>query len=75
MAEALLLSRTDVFVRLVVGSTGFSTFAYLTNALRYQGDWALGLPPLRDGTEKFVPNYVVTKSCKPGGCFAASPEV
>merc|ERR1712139_421994 len=75
MAEALLLSRTDVFMRLVVGTSGFSTFAYLTNALRSQGDWATTMPELRKGTERHAPNYVVTKSCEPGGCFVASPKL
>ncbi|CAK9027799.1 TPR_REGION domain-containing protein [Durusdinium trenchii] len=75
MAEALLLSRADIFVRLVVGTTGFSTFAYLSNALRSQGDWAAALPPLR--REGFVRcNYVVTSKCgTEHRCFEAPVEV
>ncbi|CAK9094578.1 unnamed protein product [Durusdinium trenchii] len=73
--EALLLSRADIFVRLVVGTTGFSTFAYLSNALRSQGDWAAALPPLR--REGFVRcNYVVTSKCgTEHRCFEAPVEV
>merc|ERR1712159_743508 len=39
MAEALLLSRSSVFMRLVIGTSGFSTFAYLSNALSHQNSW------------------------------------
>jgi len=73
MAEALLISRADVFLRLVVGTSGFSTFASLSNALRQQNDWAAEEPGLhRSG---FAPNYLVTASCGPGRCFSAPPEV
>eukprot|EP00438_Fugacium_kawagutii_P032076 Skav220941 [mRNA] locus=scaffold4952:51497:62908:- [translate_table: standard] len=73
MAEALLISRADIFVRLVVGTTGFSTFAFLANALRSQSDWAAALPPLR--REGFAPNYVVTSKCGEQRCFEAPAEV
>ncbi|CAJ1363556.1 unnamed protein product [Effrenium voratum] len=74
MAEALLLSRADIFVRFVVGTTGFSTFAYLANALRFQSDWASSLPPLR--REGYAPNYVVTAECgHEHRCFEAPAEV
>lgn len=73
MAEALLISRADVFVRLVIGTTGFSTFAYLSNALRSQNDWVGDNPSLeRSG---FAPNYLVTESCGPGRCFLAPADV
>mmetsp|Transcript_1020 Transcript_1020/g.1787 ORF Transcript_1020/g.1787 Transcript_1020/m.1787 type:complete len:810 (-) Transcript_1020:175-2604(-) len=75
MAESLLFSRVDVFVRMVVGTNGFSTFAFLSNALRTQGQWAVSMPALRPGTERFAPNYVVTDSCGEGRCFSASPKV
>lgn len=75
MAESLLLSRSDIFLRLVVGTQGFSTFAYLTNGLRYNSAWASSLPPLRPGTEKYMPNYLVTKDCGKGACFTASPKL
>eukprot|EP00931_Biecheleriopsis_adriatica_P120419 TRINITY_DN95543_c0_g1_i1.p1 TRINITY_DN95543_c0_g1~~TRINITY_DN95543_c0_g1_i1.p1 ORF type:complete len:807 (+),score=145.97 TRINITY_DN95543_c0_g1_i1:26-2446(+) len=75
MAEALLVSRADVFVRYVVGTSGFSTFAFLANALRWQSAWAASsLPPLR--TPGFAPNYVVTDSCSSQHrCFEAAQEV
>jgi len=73
MAEALLFSRADVFVRLVIGTSGFSTFAYLSNALRVQTGWAEALPPLRQAG--FAPNYVVTDECGPGTCYVGSPKV
>merc|ERR1711939_269854 len=75
MAEALLISRADIFIRLVVGTHGFSSFAYLSNALRLQGNWASSLPALRKGTERYAPNYVVSDECGPSRCFKASPEV
>lgn len=74
MAEALLISRADIFIRFVVGTTGFSTFAYMANALRFQSDWAAALPPLR--RQGYAPNYVVTAECGPDHrCFEAPPEV
>jgi len=74
MAEALLISRADIFIRFVVGTTGFSTFAYMANALRFQSDWAANLPPLR--REGYAPNYIVTSQCGPEHrCFEAPPEV
>lgn len=73
MAEALLLSRANIFVRLVIGSSGFSTFAYLSNALRSQNDWVKGMPELeRSG---YAPNYLITEDCGLGRCFVAPPEV
>lgn len=73
MAEALLISRADIFVRLVVGTHGFSTFAFMANALRSHSEWAASLPPLR--REGFAPNYVVTSKCGEQRCFEAPPEV
>eukprot|EP00930_Biecheleria_cincta_P056277 TRINITY_DN42424_c0_g1_i1.p1 TRINITY_DN42424_c0_g1~~TRINITY_DN42424_c0_g1_i1.p1 ORF type:complete len:800 (+),score=143.88 TRINITY_DN42424_c0_g1_i1:107-2506(+) len=74
MAEALLIARADVFVRLVVGTSGFSTFAYLANALRWHTQWAESLPPLRNNG--FAPNYIVTSECdEDHRCFEAPPEV
>lgn len=73
MAEALLISRADVFMRLVVGTSGFSTFAYLSNALRIQNDWLSSMPWLK--REGSMPNYVVTADCGKDRCFSASPEV
>jgi len=73
MAEALLFSRADIFVRLVIGTSGFSTFAFLSNALRVQTSWAKALPPLRK--VGYAPNYVVTTSCGSGTCFLGSPKV
>ncbi|CAE8628919.1 unnamed protein product, partial [Polarella glacialis] len=71
---SLLISRADVFVRFVVGTSGFSTFASLSNALRWQTEWAASLPPLRK--EGFMPNYVVTDVCaREHRCFKAPPEV
>lgn len=73
MAEALLISRANVFVRMVIGTSGFSTFAYLSNALRRQNDWVKNMPELhRSG---FAPNYLVTESCGLGRCFVAPPHV
>eukprot|EP00931_Biecheleriopsis_adriatica_P050288 TRINITY_DN29108_c0_g1_i1.p1 TRINITY_DN29108_c0_g1~~TRINITY_DN29108_c0_g1_i1.p1 ORF type:complete len:413 (-),score=86.22 TRINITY_DN29108_c0_g1_i1:29-1204(-) len=75
MAEALLISRADIFVRLVVGTSGFSTFAYLSNALRIQNDWTAGMPALE--RSKPMPNYVVTDACAADQrCFTETkPEV
>lgn len=75
MAEALLISRSDVFVRLVVGTSGFSTFAYLSNALRYQTEWASSMAPLRTDKDGYVPNYIVTNDCGPQYCYAGSPKL
>eukprot|EP00928_Gymnodinium_smaydae_P025335 TRINITY_DN20213_c0_g7_i1.p1 TRINITY_DN20213_c0_g7~~TRINITY_DN20213_c0_g7_i1.p1 ORF type:complete len:708 (-),score=76.02 TRINITY_DN20213_c0_g7_i1:206-2299(-) len=75
MAEALLISRADIFMRLVVGTSGFSTFAYLSNALRRQNDWVKAAPELKLERAGFAPNYLVTSSCGPGRCFVAPPEV
>jgi len=75
MAEALLISRADVFVRLVIGTSGYSNFAGLSNALRVQDEWASALPALRPGTETGAPNYVVTEECAPGGCFKVPSNV
>ncbi|CAK9027610.1 TPR_REGION domain-containing protein [Durusdinium trenchii] len=72
MAEALLLSRADIFVRLVVsrmrgwGGSGFTSPSEDARSVarfeRSQGDWAAALPPLR--REGFVRcNYVVTSKC------------
>merc|ERR1712232_1051612 len=73
MAESLILSRGDIFMRLVVGTSGFSTFAYLTNALRRQNAWTESMPGLeRSG---YAPNYVVTDDCGKGRCFMAPPDV
>eukprot|EP00930_Biecheleria_cincta_P018808 TRINITY_DN14527_c0_g1_i1.p1 TRINITY_DN14527_c0_g1~~TRINITY_DN14527_c0_g1_i1.p1 ORF type:complete len:688 (-),score=117.72 TRINITY_DN14527_c0_g1_i1:10-2019(-) len=73
MAEALLISRANAFVRLVIGTEGFSTFAYLSNALRQQNGWVKDMPELhRSG---YAPNYVVTNGCGAGRCFVAQPEV
>mmetsp|Transcript_48988 Transcript_48988/g.91703 ORF Transcript_48988/g.91703 Transcript_48988/m.91703 type:complete len:836 (+) Transcript_48988:194-2701(+) len=71
MAEALLISVSDVFVRLVIGAAGYSTFAHLSNALRSQNSWAVAasLPPARKGSERYAPNYVVSDMCGPGSCF------
>jgi len=69
MAEALLMSRADVFVRMVIGTSGFSTFAYLSNALREQG-WAPEMPALGSRV-----NYLVTSSCGAGRCFLAPPDL
>merc|ERR1712014_545919 len=74
MTEALLISRADVFVRLVVGTSGFSTFAYFSNALRRQNDWTRSMPQLAR-PPGFAPNYLVTEDCGPGRCFIAKPEV
>jgi len=74
MAEALLISRAALFVRLVVGTSGFSTFAFLANALRHQTGWATSLPPLVG--EGYMPNYVVTDGCgSQATCFRAPPKV
>jgi len=73
MAEALLISRADVFLRLVIGTSGFSTFAYLSNALRLQNDWVNDLPWLK--RRGFAPNYVVTEGCGPNRCYLAPPDV
>eukprot|EP00435_Cladocopium_sp_Y103_P054019 s2273_g17.t1 len=83
MAEALLISRADIFVRLVVRrhrKTPVSlrprkngTFAFMANALRSHSEWAASLPPLR--REGFAPNYVVTSKCGEQRCFEAPPEV
>merc|ERR1712039_817604 len=75
MAEALLISRADVFMRLVVGTSGFSTFAYLSNALRVQHEWAVSEPALVRTTAEEMPNYIVTTECGRGRCFTASPQV
>merc|ERR1712113_892937 len=73
MAEALIISRADVFMRLVVGTAGFSTFAYLSNAMRAQNEWTKSVPGLeRSG---FMPNYLVTSDCSADRCFSASPHV
>mmetsp|Transcript_28735 Transcript_28735/g.66707 ORF Transcript_28735/g.66707 Transcript_28735/m.66707 type:complete len:663 (-) Transcript_28735:130-2118(-) len=74
MAEALLISRADIFMRLVVGTSGFSTFAFFSNALRRQNSWLDSSTSHlhRDG---FAPNYLVTSSCGPGRCYVAPPEV
>eukprot|EP00405_Crypthecodinium_cohnii_P040298 CAMPEP_0206558354 /NCGR_PEP_ID=MMETSP0325_2-20121206/19703_1 /ASSEMBLY_ACC=CAM_ASM_000347 /TAXON_ID=2866 /ORGANISM="Crypthecodinium cohnii, Strain Seligo" /LENGTH=684 /DNA_ID=CAMNT_0054059557 /DNA_START=238 /DNA_END=2288 /DNA_ORIENTATION=- len=73
MAEALLISRADVFVRLVVGTSGFSTFAFLSNALTYQNDWLQDKLSLkRKGPP---PNYLVTEDCGKNDCFVAPTEV
>jgi len=71
MAEALLMSRADVFVRLVIGTAGNSNFAGLANSLRLQSEWATGMPALRPGHEKAAPNFVITGDCGSGRCFAA----
>merc|ERR1712129_217656 len=73
MAESLLISRADVFVRLVVGTAGFSTFAFLSNAMRFQTEWTASLPGLQH--TKSMPNYVTTNQCGKGRCFIAPPEV
>jgi len=73
MAEALLISRADIFVRMVIGTAGFSTFAYLANALRVQTGWANDLPPFHG--MGFAPNYLVTDMCGSSTCFVASPKV
>merc|ERR1712232_1128104 len=75
MAEALLISRANIFVRLVIGSSGFSTFAYLSNALRSQNDWVKEAPELALERSGYAPNYLVTEDCGPGRCFRAPPEV
>lgn len=74
MAEALLLSRSTIFMRLVIGTSGFSTFAYMSNALSHQNEW---LPKdLQHLTQPgYVPNYLVTDSCNKGRCFVAPPRV
>merc|ERR1712178_240010 len=73
MSEALIISRADIFMRLVVGTSGFSTFAYLSNALRAQNDWAVSVPGLdRSGA---MPNYLVTADCGPDRCYSASSDV
>merc|ERR1712072_467091 len=73
MAEALLISRADIFMRLVVGTSGFSTFAYLSNALRFHNEWAAPIPGLARSSE--MPNFVVTSDCGSGRCFSAPAEV
>lgn len=73
MAEALLISRASVLVRLVVGTSGFSTFAYLSNALRIQNEWVASEPSLHRSTA--MPNFLVTEDCGPGRCFMAPTDV
>merc|ERR1719199_1596325 len=73
MTESLLISRADVFMRLVIGTSGFSTFAFLSNAMRFQSDWTASLPGLQH--TKDMPNYVVTSECGKGSCFSAPSEV
>lgn len=74
MAEALLVSRASVFMRMVVGTSGFSTFAYFSNALRRQNSWVEERAPhlVRDG---FAPNYVITADCGTGRCYRAPADV
>jgi len=73
MAEALLISRADALMRLVIGTSGFSTFAYLANALRVQNEWVSDARDLERWTP--MPNYLVTESCGADRCFAAPSEV
>lgn len=75
MAEALLISNADVFVRMVLGTAGYSTFAHLANALRSQSAWAASLPEFYRNRPRFAPNYVVTTECAPGFCHKADPEL
>lgn len=70
MAEALLISRADVYVRLVIGTAGSSTFATLANALRFQSDWTSSMPSLRR-EPAYMPNYVVTDRCGADRCYEA----
>jgi len=74
MAEALLISRADIFMRLVVGTSGFSTFAFFSNALRRQNAW-LDKDSEHLTRDGFAPNYLITSSCGPARCFAAPPDV
>jgi len=67
LAEALLLSRADSLVRVVIGTQGFSSFQMMINALRHQDEWTEGLQ-LRTGGD--FPNFMVTDSClEHGECF------
>merc|ERR1712232_1468780 len=75
MAEALLISRADIFMRMVVGTHSLSSFAILSNALRLQADWASSLPALRMGLETYAPNYVVSDQCGESRCFKALPDM